>query len=47
VEEVKKDIDAVYAMGKTVSKKTIEELLALYEAGLSRIHIGLETGYRK
>jgi len=34
-----------YARAKTVSKKTIEELQALARAGLSRIHIGLETGY--
>jgi radical SAM superfamily enzyme YgiQ (UPF0313 family) len=34
-----------YARAKTVSKKTIEELQALGRAGLSRIHIGLETGY--
>ena len=47
VEEVKRDIDAVYARGKTVSKKTIEDPRPLYKAGLSRIHIGLETGYRK
>lgn len=34
-----------YARAKTVSKKTFEELRDLYHAGLSRIHIGLETGY--
>jgi radical SAM superfamily enzyme YgiQ (UPF0313 family) len=34
-----------YARAKTVSKKKIEELQDLKHAGLSRIHIGLETGY--
>jgi len=34
-----------YARAKTVSKKRVEELQALYRAGLSRIHIGLESGY--
>ena len=34
-----------YSRSKTVSKKTIEELQDLNRAGLSRIHIGLETGY--
>ena len=34
-----------YARAKTVSKKTVEELRDLYRVGLSRIHIGLETGY--
>jgi len=34
-----------YSRSKTVSKKTIEELQGLKRAGLSRIHIGLETGY--
>jgi radical SAM superfamily enzyme YgiQ (UPF0313 family) len=34
-----------YARAKTVSKKTVENLQALRLAGLSRIHIGLETGY--
>ncbi len=34
-----------YARAKTVSKKKVEELQDLNRAGLSRIHIGLETGY--
>jgi radical SAM superfamily enzyme YgiQ (UPF0313 family) len=34
-----------YARGKTVSGKSVEELQELRRAGLSRIHIGLETGY--
>lgn len=34
-----------YARAKTVSKKTVEELRDLCQAGISRIHIGLETGY--
>jgi radical SAM superfamily enzyme YgiQ (UPF0313 family) len=34
-----------YSRAKTVSKKKVEELQDLYGAGLSRIHIGLETGY--
>jgi len=34
-----------YARAKTVSKKTVEELRDLFQAGLTRIHIGLETGY--
>ncbi len=34
-----------YARAKTISKKTVGELQHLQEAGLSRIHIGLETGY--
>ena len=33
-----------YARGKTVFKKRFEELMRLREAGLSRLHIGLETG---
>ncbi len=33
-----------YARGKTVFKKKFEELRRLREAGLSRLHIGLETG---
>jgi radical SAM superfamily enzyme YgiQ (UPF0313 family) len=34
-----------YSRAKTVSKKTVEELQNLHRAGLSRIHIGLESGY--
>jgi radical SAM superfamily enzyme YgiQ (UPF0313 family) len=34
-----------YSRAKTVSKRKAEELRDLHEAGLSRIHIGLETGY--
>jgi radical SAM superfamily enzyme YgiQ (UPF0313 family) len=34
-----------YARAKTISTKTVEELTLLSQAGLSRIHIGLETGY--
>jgi len=34
-----------YSRSKTVSRKRLEELQDLKEAGLSRIHIGLETGY--
>jgi radical SAM superfamily enzyme len=34
-----------YSRAKTVSKKRVEELQNLNRAGLSRIHIGLETGY--
>jgi len=33
-----------YARSKTIAKKKPEELSQLYQAGLSRLHIGLETG---
>jgi radical SAM superfamily enzyme YgiQ (UPF0313 family) len=33
-----------YARGETVSRKRTEELRRMREAGLSRLHIGLETG---
>ena len=33
-----------YARAKTAAKKTLEELKSLKEAGLSRLHIGLESG---
>jgi radical SAM superfamily enzyme YgiQ (UPF0313 family) len=34
-----------YARSKTAAKKTVAELVALRKAGLSRLHIGLESGY--
>jgi radical SAM superfamily enzyme YgiQ (UPF0313 family) len=34
-----------YSRAKTAARKTVEELKRLREAGLSRIHIGMETGY--
>lgn len=34
-----------YARSKTAAKKSLEELKELHEAGLSRLHIGLESGY--
>lgn len=33
-----------YARSKTASRKTLDELKALHSAGLSRLHIGLESG---
>ena len=34
-----------YARSKTAAKKKPEELTELHEAGLSRLHIGMESGY--
>ena len=34
-----------YARSKTAFKKKLDELIELREAGLSRLHIGLESGY--
>ena len=34
-----------YARAKTAARKSVDELKRLREAGLSRIHIGMETGY--
>jgi biotin synthase-like enzyme len=34
-----------YGRSKTAAKKKLEELIQLCEAGLSRLHIGLESGY--
>jgi radical SAM superfamily enzyme YgiQ (UPF0313 family) len=36
-----------YARSKTVSKKTLEELKDLKSAGLTRLHIGMESGSNK
>ena len=33
-----------YARARTVARKTVEELKQLHQAGLSRLHIGLESG---
>jgi hypothetical protein len=33
-----------YGRAKTAAKKTLEELIELHEAGLTRLHIGLESG---
>ena len=34
-----------YARSHTASRKTVDELRRLHEAGLSRLHLGLESGY--
>ncbi|MGD9115703.1 MAG: radical SAM protein [Dehalococcoidia bacterium] len=34
-----------YGRSKTAAKKKLDELKALHEAGLDRLHIGLESGY--
>lgn len=36
-----------YARAKTVAKKSMEDLKKIYEAGLNRLHVGLETGDRE
>jgi len=33
-----------YARSRTIARKSFEEMKALHEAGLSRLHIGLESG---
>jgi radical SAM superfamily enzyme YgiQ (UPF0313 family) len=35
-----------YARAKTLAKKPIEDLEKIYQAGLNRLHVGLETGDR-
>jgi radical SAM superfamily enzyme YgiQ (UPF0313 family) len=34
-----------YARARTAARKSVEELKQLHEAGLTRLHIGLESGY--
>jgi radical SAM superfamily enzyme YgiQ (UPF0313 family) len=36
-----------YARARTLAKKPLEELRKIYEAGLNRLHVGLETGDRE
>jgi radical SAM superfamily enzyme YgiQ (UPF0313 family) len=36
-----------YARGKTLAKKPVEDLEKLFQAGLTRLHVGLETGDRE
>jgi radical SAM superfamily enzyme YgiQ (UPF0313 family) len=33
-----------YARAKTIAKKPVEDLQKIFEAGLNRLHVGLETG---
>lgn len=33
-----------YARSKTLARKSVEELKAIYQAGLDRVHVGLESG---
>ncbi|MCJ7803173.1 MAG: radical SAM protein [Desulfobacterales bacterium] len=35
-----------YARAKTIAKKPLEDLKKIYRAGLTRLHVGLETGDR-
>ena len=35
-----------YARAKTIGKKPLEDLTKIYQAGLTRLHVGLETGDR-
>jgi len=36
-----------YARAKTIAKKPLEDLIKIYQAGLARLHVGLETGDRE
>jgi radical SAM superfamily enzyme YgiQ (UPF0313 family) len=50
LEHLKKTLPSVerittYARAKTISKKSVDELRELRRAGISRIHMGLESGY--
>jgi histone acetyltransferase (RNA polymerase elongator complex component) len=35
-----------YTRAKTIAKKPLEDLIKIYQAGLTRLHVGLETGDR-
>ena len=35
-----------YARAKTIGKKPLEDLIKIYQAGLTRLHVGLESGDR-
>lgn len=35
-----------YARAKTIAKKPLEDLIRIYQGGLNRLHVGLETGDR-
>ena len=35
-----------YARAKTIAKKSLEDLIKIRQAGLTRLHVGLETGDR-
>jgi len=47
LKETLPSINRITSYGKSVTaaKKKLEELVELHQAGLSRLHIGLETGY--
>ena len=34
-----------YSRARTIARKTLQELRDLHDAGLSRVHVGLESGY--
>ncbi len=36
-----------YARAKTIANKSVEDLKKIFEAGLNRLHVGLETGDRE
>ena len=36
-----------YARSKTIAKKPLEDLIKIHQAGLTRLHVGLETGDRE
>jgi len=36
-----------YARAKTIAKKSLEDLIKIRQAGLNRLHVGLETGDRE